>query len=207
MEIQLSPIKTHTTTFWKSLNLADDASLDWSKAIDIFKHRIEGRFLGPVKAIEQHVDKNIRVFSGFAIMAIDCLLIETLNQFYLGINETNDGYRGTNAKAFFDFFSNSKHFDKYFDSLDKAMVFYRQIRCGILHQAQTKAQSTINANNSNPMIEWVNVNTLDEGLRINRLKFHSALTKEFEDYLERLKDQANKKLRANFINKMNFVAG
>lgn len=85
---------------WRRLNLDRADSPDWSKAVHIFYDRIQGRFLAPVEAIEKHPDDNIKWFSGFAILAIDCLLIETLYQFYNGVNETDIDHQ----KAFWHFF-------------------------------------------------------------------------------------------------------
>ena len=59
---------------------------DWKKMVKIFKDRIEGRFLKPIRLIAADLD--IGEFSGFSILALDCLIIETLNQFYHGIDET-----------------------------------------------------------------------------------------------------------------------
>ncbi|MEX2478912.1 MAG: hypothetical protein WD357_10775 [Gracilimonas sp.] len=53
---------------------------NWEIMVDIFNERLESRFLKPIRLISS--DKRIGNFSGFSIMAIDCLIIETLNQFY-----------------------------------------------------------------------------------------------------------------------------
>ena len=90
---------------YQSLNLHADKNDNWEKATDIFYDRINGRFLAPVDAIVDHDSYEIREFSGFSILAIDCLIIETLNQFYKGIDETS----GENWKAFRDFFKGSKY--------------------------------------------------------------------------------------------------
>src|SRR5438874_2383721 len=103
---------------WKALNLSDPKSPDWSTAIDIFRDRIHGRFLAPVDAIANHTDCQIQEFSGFTIIAIDCLLIETLNQFYQGIDETV----GSHGDAFWNFFRESTHFQREFDTKRKATI-------------------------------------------------------------------------------------
>lgn len=77
---------------------------DWNLAAKIFYDRIESRYLKPVRLIAN--DDKIGEFSGFAILAIDCLIIETLNQFYNGLDET----KGKHWKAFWHIFKNSPHF-------------------------------------------------------------------------------------------------
>ena len=59
---------------------------NWILMTNIFNDRIEGRYLKPIRLIAS--DSDIGEFSGFSILAIDCLIIETLNQFYLGLDET-----------------------------------------------------------------------------------------------------------------------
>ena len=60
----------------------------WKTAIDIFEDRVEGRFLKQIEILAGKNDGKIREFSGFAIIALDCLLIETLRQFYRGSKRT-----------------------------------------------------------------------------------------------------------------------
>ena len=64
-------------------------------------------------------------------MAISCLMIETLESFKQGEKDT----KRISQKMFVDFFkTEEKHFP---DFKDIAIDFYKSIRCGILHQAET----------------------------------------------------------------------
>jgi len=65
-------------------------------------------------------------------MAIDCLLIETLQQFIKGVSETP---RRKNECYFKNFLIS--RFKEDFDD-EKAKMFYEQIRCGILHCIRPK---------------------------------------------------------------------
>ena len=109
-----------TANDWKVLDLSRSNNLDWQQAVDIFYDRINGRFSAPINEIANHPDCQIQEFSGFSIIAIDCLLIETLHQFYKGVNETQSPHR----EAFWDFFRNSIHFMNDFDTRQKAFIFY-----------------------------------------------------------------------------------
>jgi hypothetical protein len=100
----------------------------WEKAIEIF----EGRFL---KMVELIMDVE---FSGFAALALDCLLIETLQQFIEGVDETPRG----KGKQYFQRFLIAAPFDGRFD-MASAGIFYEQFRCGILHQAEIKGSSRV----------------------------------------------------------------
>jgi hypothetical protein len=163
---------------------------DWEKGIDIFKDRIYGRFLEPISDLEK------KKYTGFLIMAIDCLLIETLQQFIKGVPETP---RGKNESYFKKFLIS--YFKEYFDD-EKAKMFYRQIRCGILHQAETKENSKIKISHELPIVKFTKEK---DGLIINRKKFHKKLKKAFKSYIGQLKDKTNEPLRNNFRKKMGYI--
>lgn len=85
----------------------------WQRAIDIFEDRIQWRFLEIIAQIERNE------FAGFAVMALDCLLIETLQQFYEG-QETTPPRK---SKEYFCRFLTETSFGKYFDHIKKAEMF------------------------------------------------------------------------------------
>jgi hypothetical protein len=188
-----------TSDDWEKLDLSN-RSPDWNVAVEIFLDRINGRFLAPVEAIRKHIDPQITEFAGFVIMAIDCLLIETLVQFRSGEDET----KGNHAEAFWDFFKQSDFFKYDFDSRRMAVVFYRHFRCGILHQAQTKKSSLVRYGRRR-MVEASVAGDLEEGLIIDRELFHNALVNEINSYVQRLLLPKNKELRERFVRKMNLV--
>ncbi|EKT4520739.1 hypothetical protein FPG87_12690 [Flavobacterium psychrophilum] len=194
--------KKYKNTCWTDLELLNENDENWEKAILIIKDRFDSRFF---KQIEYLENDN---FSGFVIMSIDCLLIETIMQFYLGVDNTEINYKGKQWRAFKDFFKQSEHFNKEFKTNEICKIFYQQIRCGLLHQAQTKEKSLIKKDRPN-LIEIIEINKTIKGLIIDRKKFHKNLKLEFEDYLVRLSNnQTNFKgenLRINAINKMNFI--
>jgi len=187
---------------WRQLDLTRSDSPDWSKAVDIFENRIYGRFLAPIDAVANHHDPMIKWFSGFTIIAIDCLLIENLYQFYNGVDETNIDHQ----KAFWHFFRDSPHFRPHF-TRKKAYKFYTHFRCGILHQAQTKMHSKIRIS-ENEMVQLADPNDIKQGLIIDREKFHDALCREINDYMTKLRfPQApnDYTLRENLVRKMSFI--
>lgn len=68
--------RTYTVDDWKALTLTTEA--DWLRAVAIFKDRLETRYLEHIRELLP------RQTSGFVVLALDCALIETLEQFKHG---------------------------------------------------------------------------------------------------------------------------
>lgn len=164
---------------------------DWQKGIDILEDRIRGRFLTPISFVERWPH------SGFAVLALDCLLIETIQQFHEGVPETP--YK--QSKSYFTTFLTESRFGQYFDK-KMATKFYLQFRNGILHQAEVKGNSKVLTREGSPLVRYTDDR---KGLVINRKLFHQELIRAFEDYINRLRQQANKELRQNFKKKMDHI--
>ncbi len=173
---------------------------DWTLRIEIFRDRITGRFLKPIELIEK--DVNIGDFAGFSIMALDCLLVETLNQFYKGLDETPSNHQ----RQFWIFFRGSDYFRPHF-TRRLSDIFYSHVRCGLLHQAQTKKGTLIRADQET-MIKPVSGDPAN-GIILDRVLFHDALKKEISAYISKLETGENHSdhLRDNFIKKMQYLCG
>lgn len=180
---------------WLRLNLNDLSSPDWNRAIEILNMRIENRYFEPVDLlIEKEKNKLAKEKKyGFTILSIDCLLIETLQSFIEGWKTT----KNKSEKAFKKLLTTSPSFKKYF-SQDMAMRFYKNYRCGILHQAEIQSDSLIWS--IGPLVQNIN-----NKMVINRTEFHKKLKDDFYHYLEQLKDERNTNLRNNFQKKMNHI--
>jgi len=125
---------------WPSLKLEDPMSKDWEKAISVFRTRIYSRFLDAADVLVSLDEKKLikeRRF-GFAILAIDCAVVETTGAFQEGLTDTDRKSKETFAK----FLSTSPGFRQHF-SLARAKKFYTDFRCGILHQAETGRDSKV----------------------------------------------------------------
>lgn len=165
---------------------------DWQTGIAIFEDRIRGRFMNIIDIIEPIT------FAGFAVMALDCLLIETLQQFREGKKQTPD----REAKTYFVRFLTETSFSAFFTSSPMAKMFYKHIRCGILHQAEAKESSLIRIRPGDPLVKCTEDSN---GLIINRKLFHQHLVKVFEEYVSSLRDASNEELRSNFKKKMDYI--
>lgn len=201
--MQISP--KYECSDWTNLKLCKNFSKDWCRGADIVHDRIHGRYLAQIEVLDEHLDPDIWLYSGFLIMAVDCMVIETLNQFHLGIGDTNEKYRKRNWESFKDFFTRSEFFKNDFDD-EKAHIFYDHIRNGLLHQAQTKEKSLINIKRPS-MLTQVTPSNLSDGIIVNRDLFHEALVKEFEQYIKKLKtnDKEFDDLRQKCIKKMETI--
>jgi hypothetical protein len=177
---------------WKALDLAKEEG--WQKGIDILEDRIRGRFLDMIARIQS------AEFAGFAILALDCLLAETMQQFRDGLSESPSG-RGANER-FFVKFLRSTRFGRFFDDDQKAIMFYKQIRCGILHQAEVKASSLVVIDPHAPLVRLTDDG---KGLVINRWLFHQELAACFDEYVRDLRKQQNAALRQAFKTKMDYI--
>lgn len=173
---------------------------DWATMVAIFQDRMHGRFLAPIEIME--ADSRIGEFAGFSIMALDCLLIETLNQFYHGLDETPRDHK----RHFWTFFRGSQYFKTNF-TRKISDIFYSHVRCGLLHQAQTKKGTLIRADQET-MISPA-PGGLVNGIIVDRLRFHDAIKKEISTYGNRLEssDEDSADLRKNFIIKMQHICG
>jgi len=189
-------------TYWISLNLIDDNSDNWTNGISVIKDRFESRFFNQIDKIKDDE------FSGFVVMSVDCLLIETLMQFYLGVDNTEINYRGNQWKAFKDFLKNSSHFNSDFKTNKICETFYKQFRCGLLHQAQTKEKSLIKICQTD-FLALADTNNPEVGLIIDRTQFHNKLVSEFNEYIQKLTNNENNflgdNLRIKAIDKMKII--
>jgi hypothetical protein len=182
---------------WQGLKLDDPDNPDWAKAIGILAARLHDRYIEPVDfliASEDNKPPYERRF-GFTVLAIDCLLVETLGAFIEGLEDTD----GISKKTFCTFLRTRKQFATEFMTDDLAAKFYEQFRCGILHQAESGGDSKVWSVGPLLRVEG-------NGLTVNRNKFHSYVKVEFQSYLSELRDPQNITLRGNFRKKMNFIS-
>lgn len=179
--------------------------------IALIEHRLNHRYIRPL----QNIPKEFK--SGFLIMAISCLLIETLQTFYEGKNESRDKNEDKNdkdigsEKAFIKFFKGHENF---FPGLrncfpikqeknkkgktKETCTFYKAIRCGILHQAETTDGYRILRDKSD---------LFDKGGKsINANKFLEAMEKCVSKYVNTLcESKPNTDVWKYAIRKVRFI--
>lgn len=184
------------TTCWRKLKLDDPAHGDWSTAIEILDARIRGRYIDPADellATDQKILPAVNRRFGFTVLAIDCLMIETLQSFIEGWKSSH----GKSTESFRRFLTTRKRFKKFFTK-KRAERFYSEFRCGILHQAEIQGNSFV----------WSVGDLLEidgKKMTVNRTKFHKSLKDEFVDYLDELRDSVSVVPRKNFRKKMDHI--
>lgn len=131
---------------------------EWEQVYNFFEDRINTRYINPINTL---LNMKQNLGEGFAIVNLQCSLIETIESFVNGwiyhndnksefkngwytriVKESNRTKKHLksdenlkNEDIFVSFFKNREPFNGYnIDGLD----FYRSVRCGLLHETQTK---------------------------------------------------------------------
>jgi hypothetical protein len=107
--LQIAP--NFTADDWNALDLQENEE-DWRNAINVLRDRLYSRYIDPVDVlidVESHIEQKEKKF-GFTILAIDCLLIETLQAFKEGLEDT----QGKSNDVFIRFLRDSPRFAEFF---------------------------------------------------------------------------------------------
>jgi len=219
---------------WKMLRtrLDEGDEAAWTCAIEVFERRIKERFVSCIDTLME-ADSKLSVsiapgapadcstlpddggkrvvVPGFSMMALCCLLAETLQ----GFRETSPAkpaavgpctyptgqcIKPSTTDQFREFLRRPA-FRNEFDDEKVAKKFVNGVRNGIFHEAETRG--------------WVIQRDRPEGhilvqkgkrYALNRSEFYKALKTEFDLYVKDLRDPANSQLRSRFVKKMTDIA-
>lgn len=193
---------------WKGLALddQDSTSADWATAISILDGRIRSRFIDPAQLLIDSENGKGRGTNGFAVLAIDFLLIETIQGFFEGLIS----HKRKSAKLFNGFLSTWPAFiacvPQVQDANEQAKIteklanrVFEQGRCALHHTGST--DRIIVRKSGDRMFVFHD----DGRIEINRSLLHQELTKAFDDYLDALRDPAKAVLRKKFRQKMDHI--
>lgn len=170
---------------WKRLDLEDPSANedDWQSAADIVEDRVRGRLINWIDKIAS--DR----FSGFAVVALDCILIESL----YGFENGEPSPKNAGDKVYREFLARPRFTPGGFDK--KAIrSFSKCIRNGITHDGETRKGWRIEKNFPSGMI----LDKVQLWYRLNRTEFHKAVVTEFEEWLGKVRsrdDSARKNMR------------
>jgi len=192
MEVAIGTLRIspkYSAKDWSTL--VRGAPEDWARAADIVRDRLEGRFL-------RFADSWLTdPFSGFVVLAVDCLLAETLQQFRAG--ETSGSGK---SKRYITQFLSGPRFQPDFDQ-DARLRFYEDVRCGLLHQAEAKGMWLVRRGQS----KMLRIVTNGSGYIIDVERFHDAVRLSLEDYCRDIVDSSQEDLRGNLWRKMEQICG
>jgi len=164
-------IKMENTFLSRSVTVADYRQFEENKEQEIITDfilaRFTERYIRPLRSDNKH---------GFCTMAISCLMIEALVSFWKGWPDTI----GKSKKAFKHFFKRCAQQNSELAVFsDCAEDFYENVRCGILHQAETTGGWRILR--EGPLFEPAEK-------MINATRFHNEIEKALQRYGQTLKD-------------------
>ncbi|MGH8503844.1 MAG: hypothetical protein ACREVE_15540 [Gammaproteobacteria bacterium] len=177
-------MKTHLS---KDVTIADyrrmEAEQDRAAISQFLRKRFTERYITPMR-----VDKDKK--NGFTIIAVSCLMIEALESFYHGWTNS----RNKSQLAFCNFFDRDPDFNF---MRGHGEGFYRHVRCGILHQAETTGGWHIRRRGK--VFE-------ESTMTINTKLFHDRVENALRRYCDQLEQDAwNSELWKKFRKKMNSV--
>lgn len=183
----------YTYEDYLELNFKVDSSEKiWEKAIDIFVDRIVTRYFLSINKLMERTDRYAMRKYGFAIVTLQCSLIDTLAKFRYGANKTRNKERFTTfLNEYFIEGENSKYL---------ADRVYEDIRCGIVHSGATDNKSGLSCE----CMELISL--LPNGaISLDLIILQEKLKKYFLEYVQNLTKKKETELRKNFVYTMNIV--
>lgn len=196
----------------KRLN-RDAAEPDWQHAISVFEKRMNERFFSCIAKLQEEIEpleynevpdtpdplrqppnENATV-SGFAIVALCCLLIDTLEFFRAGDKCEKCGSERSTNKTFRAFLQDRLGFKD-----AEAKAFVNGVRHKLVHRSETNCWVI---RKDKPEDRIVDCNS--KPYRLNRTRFYDALMKYFKTYINDLREGKNPELRQHFVAGMQHI--
>jgi cation transport regulator ChaC len=181
----------------QALDPASPETQEWSEVLDAFQRRIEERFLRPIIELLKVYDQDlVSTRPGFAILALDCLLIDTIQSFREGRVSTNEvstavSFRNFLSRPIFNSFSNRDR-----------QEFIHYVRNGLLHNGETRGDWKVNIRHQTMLFADPNTGSRT----INPRLFHAAIVEEFEAYRDEL-EVGSPECRKRFLRRMDAICG
>ena len=171
---------------------------EWEYVIQMFHNRVIDRYFSPIDFLLSSKEKSKG--EGFSILTIECALIEFIASTVNGMVFNFDGtkrksYLYTNSSKWYIRFLNEAYiFEGYFFGINnfiKAHEFYKDVRCALIHEAQTRNGWTVSIYNKNKEEDKKN-EILFENKVIYRTALNSALKKYFIEFCREAKEETPK---------------
>ncbi len=148
VEISINDVQNYLDDQTKKCDLADFIyKRHYHRYIKPFEYRSSNKIKS--KSSNKLVNEYSLLYkNGFSVMANCCLLIEVLETFYRGWQNS----KNKSEAAFLKFFTREKSF-KEFAIDDMPTIFYKNIRNGILHQGETTGGWRITRDENNILLD------------------------------------------------------
>lgn len=185
------------TTLRPQLTATTPSDGAWHEVIDAMRRRIQERFLTPVHELTRFDEQDELPYRpGFAILALDCLLIDTIQSFREGRVSTGEV---SPAQSFKTFLSSPRFVD--FKKTDRG-EFFQYVRNAILHNGETRKDWKIRID-THRMLER---DPTTRTRTINRQHLHAAIEQEFNDLIA-LIESGDPEARRQFLRRLDAMAG
>jgi cation transport regulator ChaC len=177
------------------LQIESAATPEWERVLGAFQKRIRERFLLPIAALACYDATPWRerpMRSGFAILTLDCLLIDTLQSFREGRIATGET---SSAQSFKSFLKATPFSD--FKSQDRS-DFYSYVRNALLHNGETRQNWKIRINPATLLTKDPATGTRT----LNRRLFHEGVVIEYDEFCSLLRRTESVGARKLFLKRM-----
>lgn len=177
--------------------LRDKGLIDenWKKAIAIMHSRVTERYLDPLKIL---LDYNLSYQgAGFSIATIECCLIEfiaALTEGKIFVKDkaisSKDYFYDDSARLYSRFLRTSNIFKQYFFAEKGAQPkyrpddFYKNVRCALIHEAQTKKNWTIRIYGKTKTNDLNNKILIERDSNGNKILYRTALYLTLKDFFD-----------------------
>jgi hypothetical protein len=190
---------------------------NWKESVDLFKSRIQNKFFDPMEGVIK--EKRLKG-EGFAIVTVQCALLESLAAFRHGKifnhekNEKSPSYEYRRShELYIDFLNSADIFRDNFYTIDskgkkqngkpfKADDFYKNVRCGLIHEGKTKGNWTIKASKKKVKTEKLFIESNGQTISLYRTILHYRLKEYLDSYCVELVMNDNQNLRKYFARKL-----
>ena len=179
-------------------NLRDKALIDdnWKAAIKLMHERVTDRYLAPLKILIEN--EQSYQGAGFSIATIECCLIEFLASLAEGKIFLKDKPIGSkdyfykdSAALYIRFLRNSDIFRDFFNA-EKGKSpefrpddFYKNVRCALVHEAQTKNNWEIRIYGRTSKNDFNNKSILTKDADGKKVMYRTALYFALRDYFNK----------------------
>jgi len=180
--MKISP--RYTERQWRA---AFAGSENWDAAINIVEDRIRGRWLDPAGRLLR--DRH----SGFAILVLDCVVLESLWGFMNGKAIP----RGREDQVYRDILTGPRF--RWTAALSDSFRLF--VRNGVVHDAETRNGWLVGRTTPPTVVPQPDK---AGGYRLNRTRFHRALQETFGDWIAELR-AGDAGLRNKMRNRMNQI--
>ncbi len=200
----MRPTRSFTIGVWDRMRGALDPQFydqDWERAISGIEGRFTERFIKPADAIQQLDRGDSLQFPegrGFAIVALDCLLLESLYGYEKGqrtkVSETNT--------AFKEMLTAKPQFANAFSPATVAESFVKAVRNGLLHDGETREGWIIWQRDVGGSLVEIRSNNMKI---LYRDGFHAAVKEAVAEYFRKLRSTSASEsvaLRGAFVRRV-----